>query len=206
MNDIERRKRRTALAGGVIIACMLGLTAASVPLYNLFCSVTGYGGTPKRALEEDVPREVRDVVIEVSFNADVAPGLPWAFKPMQRSVDVHPGENTLVFFEAVNHGTQPIVGRAVYNVTPHKTGYYFNKIQCFCFDEQVLQPGERAEMPVSFFVDPEMLGDPDTKDVRQLTLSYTFFADDEATQELARSADDKQSPAKKDTSLQGNGV
>ena len=193
MSDLDRRKRRTAIAGTLVIAGMLGLTAASVPLYNLFCRVTGYGGTTQRAEADVAGPGVVDHVIEVSFNADVAPDLPWTFRPMQRKVSVRLGENRLAFFEAVNNSDRPIVGRAVYNVTPHKTGYYFNKVHCFCFDEQVLQPGERVEMPVSFFVDPEMLEDADARDVRQLTLSYTFFIDEETSEALARAKDDETS-------------
>ena len=135
MSDLDRRKRRTAIAGTLVIAGMLGLTAASVPLYNLFCRVTGYGGTTQRAEADVAGPGVVDHVIEVSFNADVAPDLPWTFRPMQRKVSVRLGENRLAFFEAVNNSDRPIVGRAVYNVTPHKTGYYFNKVHCFCFDE-----------------------------------------------------------------------
>ena len=193
MSDLDRRKRRTAIAGTLVIAGMLGLTAASVPLYNLFCRVTGYGGTTQRAEADVAGPGVVDHVIEVSFNADVAPDLPWTFRPMQRKVSVRLGENRLAFFEAVNNSDRPIVGRAVYNVTPHKTGYYFNKVHCFCFDEQVLQPGERVEMPVSFFVDPEMLEDADARDVRQLTLSYTFFIDEETSEALAGAKDDETS-------------
>jgi cytochrome c oxidase assembly protein subunit 11 len=178
-----RKNRRTALFGFGIILCMLGLTAASVPLYDLFCRVTGYGGTTQTA--ETLPEIVSGPPIEVSFNADHEPGLPWSFRPAQRSVEVLPGENRLVFYEAANHADRPIVGRAVYNVTPFKVGAYFAKIACFCFDEQTLQPGERVDMPVSFFVDPAILTDPETRDVRQITLSYTFFIDEEATEALA---------------------
>ncbi len=181
-----RKNRRTALFGVGIIACMLGLTAASVPLYDLFCRVTGYGGTTQVA--EALPEAAAGPPIEVSFNADHEPSLPWSFKPVQRSVEVLPGENRLVFYEATNNADRPIVGRAVYNVTPFKVGGYFAKIACFCFDEQVLQPGERVDMPVSFFVDPAILTDPDTRDVREITLSYTFFIDAEATAALAARA------------------
>ncbi|MEZ5905297.1 MAG: cytochrome c oxidase assembly protein [Geminicoccaceae bacterium] len=181
-----RKNRRTALFGVAVIVCMLGLTAASVPLYNLFCRVTGYGGTTQVA--EALPETAAGPPIEVSFNADHEPGLPWSFHPAQRSVEVLPGENRLIFYEATNNADHPIVGRAVYNVTPFKVGAYFAKIACFCFDEQVLQPGERVDMPVSFFVDPAMLTDPDTQDVREITLSYTFFIDAEATAALAAHA------------------
>ena len=179
----EKRIRRTGIAASLVIVAMLGLTAASVPLYDLYCRVSGYGGTPK--LDGDIasvqPRAER---VTVLFNADVDRALPWGFRPAQRSVNVAVGEQTLAFFEAVNRADYPVVGRAVYNVTPFKIGGYFSKIACFCFDEQTLQPGERVEMPVSFYVDPAMLDDADTHEVRQITLSYTFFIDREATKRL----------------------
>ena len=175
------------MAAALLIAAMLGLTAASVPLYDLFCRVTGYGGTPR--IDADAgPASAAEQMVTISFNADVDRALPWLFRPMQRSMTVHVGEQTLAFYEAVNRSDQPVVGRAVYNVTPFKIGGYFSKIQCFCFDEQTLQPGERVEMPVSFFVDPAMLEDANTREVGQITLSYTFFLDQEATARLRRQA------------------
>ena len=178
--SLRRRNRRTGIAASLIIVAMLGLTALSVPLYNLFCAVTGYGGTPR--VDGDRARAVAQArQVTVYFNADVGDGLPWIFRPLQRSVTVPVGEETLVFYEAINRADAPVVGRALYNVTPYKVGSYFSKIHCFCFDEQTLRPGERVEMPVSFFVDPAMLDDADTNDVTQITLSYTFFLDEEAT-------------------------
>jgi cytochrome c oxidase assembly protein subunit 11 len=182
-----RNDRRVAFGAVLIIAVMVGLTAASVPLYNLFCRVTGYGGTTQRA--EAPSGAVVDREVEVYFNADIDPHLPWQFRPVQRSQRVKLGESSLAFFEAVNLSDHPVVGSAVYNVTPHKVGYYFTKLQCFCFDEQVLQPGERVDMPVTYFVDPELLDDPNTLDVTQITLSYTFFIDEEATAKLSESPD-----------------
>ncbi|MCB1883183.1 MAG: cytochrome c oxidase assembly protein [Geminicoccaceae bacterium] len=167
---------------GVIVA-MLGLTAASVPLYSLFCAVTGYGGTTGVASGEGVA--VGTTEVEVAFNADVDPHLPWRFVPKQRSMRVKVGEHNLAFYEAENRSDRPIVGQAIYNVTPLKIGYYFDKVQCFCFDEQTLKPGEKVDMPVTFYVDPEMLDDPSTQEVRQITLSYTFFIDEDATAALA---------------------
>ena len=178
------RNRRTALALGGIVVAMVGLTAASVPLYRLFCQVTGYGGTTQRA--EALPGTVSDVVVSVRFNADVSPDLKWKFQPQQRLMDVRPGEEHLAFYEAQNLDAGPVVGTAVFNVTPFKAGYYFSKVQCFCFDEQTLEPGERVDMGVSFFVDPAMLDDPDARDVREITLSYTFFIDEDATRELRK--------------------
>ena len=182
----DRRIRRTAFALVAVIAGMIGLTAASVPLYRLFCQVTGYGGTTDVA--ETVPEQATDIVVEVSFNADVDKKLPWRFRPLQKSVRVRVGEPGLALFEAVNVSDRTLVGQAVYNVTPFKVGSYFYKVQCFCFDEQKLAPGERAEMPVSFYVDPDMLEDPTANEVRQITLSYTFFLNEEATAALEAKA------------------
>ena len=179
----ERQNRRTALWASGIIVGMLGLTAASVPLYDLFCRVTGYGGTTQVAAA--APDTVKDHTIRVSFNADRQPDLPWRFQPMQRRMEVKVGENHLAFYEAENRSDVPIVGRAVYNVTPFKVGGYFAKVHCFCFEEQLLMPGERVEMPVSFFVDPAILDDANASGVREITLSYTFFMDEEATAALA---------------------
>jgi cytochrome c oxidase assembly protein subunit 11 len=156
-----------------VIAGMLGLTAASVPLYRLFCQVTGYGGTTQRA--ERAPGQVGDETVKIYFNAEVAQGIPWSFAPERREIEVRIGEQQLAFYRAHNNGTQPIVGTATFNVTPNKAGVYFSKIDCFCFTEQVLEPGESADLPVSFFVDPAILDDPETQDVKSITLSYTFF-------------------------------
>lgn len=182
----RRRNRRTAAAAACVIVAMAGLTAASAPLYDLFCRVTGYGGTPRVADTAAAPTSAAEVT--VYFNADVGGDLPWSFHPAQRSVKVRLGEEHLAFYEASNRSDQPVVGRAVYNVTPHKAGGYFNKVHCFCFEEQTLQPGERVDMPVSFFVDPAMLDDPDAAEIRQITLSYTFFVDREATAKLRAQA------------------
>lgn len=183
----QTRNRRTALYASGIIVGMLGLTAASVPLYDLFCRVTGFGGTTQVA--DTVPEARTDRTIRVSFNADRDPELPWRFQPVQRRLEVGLGENHLAFYEAENRSDRPIVGRAVYNVTPHKAGAFFAKVHCFCFEEQLLLPGERVEMPVSFFVDPAILDDLDTADVREITLSYTFFIDEEATAAAATAGD-----------------
>jgi cytochrome c oxidase assembly protein subunit 11 len=188
-----RRNRRTALAASLVIVAMLGLTAASVPLYGLFCRVTGYGGTT--TVDADAAGALpQERTVTVTFNADVGRDLPWTFRPAQRSLTVHVGEQSLAFYEAVNRADHPVVGRAVYNVTPFKVGGYFTKIHCFCFEEQTLRPGERVEMPVSFYVDPAMLEDADASEVRQITLSYTFFIDRDATERL------RAQPAGKSTS------
>jgi cytochrome c oxidase assembly protein subunit 11 len=181
---LPSRNGGTALALSGVIVAMLGLSAASVPLYDLFCRVTGYGGTPRIATE--APGGPAAVLVRVAFNADVDPKLAWSFHPVQREISLPPGEERLAFYEAVNRSDRPIVGRAVFNVTPDKIGSYFAKIECFCFQEQVLEPGQKVEMPVSFFVDPALLEDPSTREVRQITLSYTFYMDEAATAELIR--------------------
>lgn len=174
----SRRKATASLLVGVI-AGMLGLTAASVPLYRLFCQVTGYGGTTQRA--EQAPGPIEGQTIKVRFNADIAQGLPWTFVPAKHEIEIPIGEQHLAFYRAHNNSKRPITGRATFNVTPAKAGYYFTKIECFCFTEQRLGPGETADMPVSFFVDPAILEDPETQDVHAITLSYTFFMSDEPT-------------------------
>lgn len=182
--SVVQRNRITATAAGLVVVGMVALTAASVPLYRLFCQVTGYGGTTQRA--EAAPGAAATGTVTVLFNADVAPTLPWRFRPAQRSIEVLPGEQHLAFYEAENRGSEPVVGTATFNVTPHKAGVYFQKLACFCFEQQTLEPGQRAELPVSFFVDPALLEDPATREVRQITLSYTFFVDREATEALRK--------------------
>ena len=169
----RRGKAASVLLATGLIALMLGLTAAAVPLYRLFCQVTGYGGTTQVA--EALPGAPLKQTIKVRFNAEVAQGIPWSFAPEQREIEIRIGEQQLAFYRARNNGERPIVGTATFNVTPNKAGSYFSKIDCFCFTEQVLQPGESVDLPVSFFVDPAILDDPETQDVRSITLSYTFF-------------------------------
>ncbi len=190
MSDLKRRNLYGGATAFAVILAMLGVTAYSPTLYDLFCRVTGYGGTTGVGAPAAAGTPADAPPVEVAFNADVNPDLPWRFAPEQRRVTVRPGENKLAFYTAENLSDRPVVARAIYNVTPHKVGYYFDKIHCFCFDEQTLQPGERVEMPVSFVVDPEMLDDPSTRDVRQITLSYTFFIDEEATAALNASKAD----------------
>ena len=181
MSGSRRGKTVTVLLATLVIGGMLGLTAAAVPLYRLFCQVTGYGGTTQVA--EALPPEPLAQTIKVRFNADVDPDLPWSFRPLQREVEVRIGEQHLAFYRARNHSDRAVVGQAVYNVTPFKSGPYFDKIACFCFEEQRLAPGEEVDMPVSFFVDPAILDDPNTRDLTTITLSYTFFRLEAASQD-----------------------
>jgi cytochrome c oxidase assembly protein subunit 11 len=187
--DRQRRAARnakTALGLSLVVCAMIGLSFASVPLYRIFCQVTGYGGTTQVA--GSVPETVSERRITVRFNADVNPQLPWSFEPIDRAVTLRVGEPGLAFFRAVNLTDRPTSGTATFNVTPLKAGQYFDKTQCFCFDEQHLAAGESAEMGVSFFIDPAILEDRNLDDVKTITLSYTFFRsldDDEGVGETA---------------------
>lgn len=170
---LRRRHGMTVAGLAAILLLMTGLVAASVPLYRWFCQVTGYGGTTGVAAE--APAAIDGRTIAVRFNADVNSRLPWRFGPAEREVTVRLGEQRLAFYEARNLSDRPITGTATFNVTPAKAGYYFTKVECFCFTEQTLAPGERVDMPVSFFVDPALADEPGLDDVRTITLSYTFF-------------------------------
>ncbi|QQP90073.1 cytochrome c oxidase assembly protein [Skermanella sp. TT6] len=169
------RRKNLILMGGLfgLVFGMIGLSFAAVPLYDLFCKVTGFGGTTQRA--EGPAGEILDRTVKVRFNADVNGALPWGFRPEIHQMEVRIGESAMMSYRAVNNSDEPIVGTATYNVTPDKTGIYFNKIQCFCFTEQRLEPGQSVDMPVYFFVDPAMADDPKLDDVQTITLSYTFF-------------------------------
>ena len=164
---------RTVASLVALVLTMGGLGFASVPLYDWFCRVTGYGGT---TLEADAGSDViLDQTIRVRLDASLAKGMDWKFTPVQREMEVRIGETGLAFYEAYNPTDRPIAGSASYNVFPFTVGGFFTKIDCFCFEEQVLQPGERIEMPVTFYVDPEIVTDKDGKFVEEITLSYTFY-------------------------------
>ncbi len=171
--DKTRQIRLTVVSLVAVIAVMGGLVSASVPLYRLFCQVTGFGGTTQVADKSAV--QVLDRVVRVRFSGDVARGLQWRFKPEQEHIDVKVGEESLGHYRATNQSDRRIVGTATYNVTPLKAGIYFSKIDCFCFTEQILEPGESAQLGVSFFVDPEIVNDTNLDEVDTITLSYTFF-------------------------------
>jgi cytochrome c oxidase assembly protein subunit 11 len=171
-----------ALQLAAISLGMLMLAYASVPLYRLFCQVTGFGGTTKRVEASAAPARLEDRVVTVRFDANTDPQLPWEFKALERSVTVHVGENRLIAFHASNPTPYATRGTATYNVTPHAVGKYFNKIQCFCFEEQQLAGKQDVNMPVSFFIDPAFLDDPETRDITNITLSYTFFSYESANQ------------------------
>ena len=166
-------KRKTVIQLVSVVVFMGAMAWAAIPLYNWFCRVTGYGGYTSTA--EAGSDTVLDETIKVRFDASREKGMAWEFKPVQREMELKIGETGLAFYEAYNPTDRPIAGQASYNVAPYPAGVFFSKIDCFCFTEQVLQPGERVQMPVTFFVDPEIVTDQDGKFVHTITLSYTFY-------------------------------
>jgi cytochrome c oxidase assembly protein subunit 11 len=178
--------RRLGLALFVVVPLMLAASFAAVPFYSWFCRVTGYAGTTSVA-ETPAAGEV-DRLVTVSFDANTAPGMPWEFRPRQRSMTLRLGETGLAFFEAYNPTDKPTAGQASFNVVPFSVGGYFDKIACFCFELQVLGPGERVDMPVSFYVDPALLDDREAQGVTEITLSYTMYPADLPEEETAAAA------------------
>jgi cytochrome c oxidase assembly protein subunit 11 len=175
-----RRTTNTARANrAVMVAClafvlsMVGMAYAAVPIYQLFCQVTGYGGTTQRA--EAAPQSILDKKVNVRFDANVGEGLPWDFEPVQREVTVRLGETMQVAYRVTNRSSEPVHAQALFNVTPQSAGAYFNKVECFCFTETVLKPGETAELPIVFFIDPAYVKSKELKNIHTLTLSYTYF-------------------------------
>ena len=168
--------RRNAILGSVVVAAitgMVGMSFAAIPLYRMFCAATGYGGTPN--IGPSVAPGASGGPIRVRFNADTNPGLPWSFAPDQLEVTLALGDEQVAFYHAVNLSDQAVTGMALYNVTPEKVGKYFHKTACFCFNKQTLSAKQSMEFPVSFWVDPAIRTDPNTADVKVITLSYTFF-------------------------------
>jgi cytochrome c oxidase assembly protein subunit 11 len=166
------RTTRTGLLAAFLAASMVGVSFAAVPLYQLFCDVTGFGGTPLRAAK--APGAVAGEV-GVRFDANIDPKLQWRFEPIERTIRIAPGARVQVGYRATNLTARPTTGTAAFNVTPLKAGQYFTKIECFCFTEQTLKGGQSVDMPVIFFVDPKIRSDPATKDIDEITLSYTFY-------------------------------
>lgn len=176
MQSTPRKPRNNGAVVFMCLAFVVGMGAASyaaVPLYRMFCQFTGYNGTTQRV--EQASSVVLDRKMRVTFDANVAPGLEWEFKPVEREVNPRIGETIQVNFTAVNKSSEPQRGQAVFNVTPGEAGAYFNKVQCFCFNETVLKPGEKLEMPVVFYIDPEITKTVESKDIHTVTLSYTFY-------------------------------
>ncbi|MBT3238494.1 MAG: cytochrome c oxidase assembly protein [Rhodospirillaceae bacterium] len=194
MSKPKTSNKKTAMVLFGIAGGMVGLAFASVPLYQLFCQVTGYGGSTSRV--ESVASVTGNPVatdekrmITVRFDSNVNSALPWKFKPAQKEITLPIGSEALAHYTAVNTSDETVIGTATFNVTPYKAGEYFNKVECFCFTEQKLAPGEEASLPVTFFVDPEMFNDPNARDLRTITLSYTFYRDpDDAKRAQAKKA------------------
>jgi cytochrome c oxidase assembly protein subunit 11 len=173
VTDLARRNSRTAALAGLLVLAMVGLAYASVPLYRMFCQVTGFDGTTMRAAA--APGPVAGKEVAVRFDANISPALPWRFAPEKTREIVTIGEREMAFFTARNLTARTVTGSATFNVSPTQAGKYFSKIQCFCFTEQTLKPGEEVRMPVVFFVDPKILQDPDARAISEITLSYTFY-------------------------------
>ena len=175
MTTLATRNGRTAALMALLVAAMVGLAFASVPLYRLFCQVTGFGGTPMRASEVEGSLTPTGKIVRIRFDANTNSALPWQFEPEVKVERAAVGARKMAFYTARNLGDKPVTGTATFNVTPAQAGQYFSKIQCFCFNEQTLQPGEEVRMPVVYFVDPRILDDPDASRIEEITLSYTFF-------------------------------
>lgn len=184
----KRRHKVMAWSCVGVVAMMVGLSFAAVPLYDIFCRVTGYGGTTQRA--DAGADHLGSRMVTVQFDSSVARGMPWVFRPEQREVRLRTGESAMAFYRATNPTDRAITGTATFNVSPPKAGLYFVKIECFCFTEQTLEPGQTVDMPVQFYVDPEIESDPNARDVKTITLSYTFFEKpaDSAAKEVRVSA------------------
>lgn len=172
MNETRNTPKKTAAVLALVAGLMLSLSFAAVPFYDWFCRVTGYGGTT--GVAEVAPDVILDETIKIRFDASREAGMPWEFKTQQVEMTLRIGENGLAFYEAYNPTDKPVAGTASYNVMPDQAGLYFIKIQCFCFTEQILQPGERIVMPVSFFVDPAIMDHEEASQIKEITLSYTF--------------------------------
>jgi cytochrome c oxidase assembly protein subunit 11 len=177
---LAERNRRVGMIALAIALAMVGLGYASVPLYRMFCQATGFGGTTQKALGAEAPGEVVGKILNVRFDANVMPSMPWKFAPEQHIARVAVGAREMAFFNATNESDRTITGTASFNVTPEQAGKYFTKIQCFCFTQQTLKPGETVRMPVVYYVDPKLIDDPDANDISEITLSYTFFPVDSA--------------------------
>ncbi len=192
--ELSKSNRKVAVVCASVFVCMIGAAYAAVPLYNLFCSVTGFGGTTQVA--ETASDVVIDRTITVRFDGNVNHELSWKFKPGQRSVTMRMGETAQIHYEATNTGSKTTVGTSTFNVSPPTAGIYFNKLECFCFTEQALKAGESVEMPVVFFVDPDMDKDPELKHVKEITLSYTFFPVEQPERPVAARAEKPEAETK----------
>lgn len=180
---LARKNGRTGVIFALVAFAMVGLAFAAVPLYRIFCQVTGFGGTTMKNVGAEAPGAVVGKLVNVRFDANVTPGLPWEFKPEKHVQRVAVGARNMAFYTAKNLSDKPVKGTASFNVTPTQAGQYFTKIQCFCFTEQVLKPGEEMRMPVVFFVDPKILENPVDAKIDEITLSYTFYEVDSSSEQ-----------------------
>lgn len=178
MTSLAQKNGRTAAIAALIVVAMVGLAYASVPLYRMFCQVTGFGGTTQMRIGAEAPGAVGRL-ISVRFDANVSPALGWEFKPVDTHRRVAIGARNIALYTARNLTNRPLVGTATFNVTPTQAGQYFTKVQCFCFTEQRLEPGQEVRMPVVYYVDPAILDDPNARDISEITLSYTFYPVDQ---------------------------
>jgi cytochrome c oxidase assembly protein subunit 11 len=177
VTTLARKNGRVAALAGLLAVAMVGLAFAAVPLYRLFCQVTGLGGTTMR-VEESAAAAVKPVPgksVSVRFDANTSRDLMWEFRPVETQRTVPIGQRSMAVYTAKNVSRRPLTGTATFNVTPTQAGKYFSKVQCFCFQEQILQPGQQVQMPVVFYVDPKILDDPSARDISEITLSYTFY-------------------------------
>ena len=187
VNPVARQNRKVAMIAAGVAVAMLGLGYASVPLYRIFCQVTGFGGTTMRVTEAQAATvRTVDKTMIIRFDGNVERDMPWQFHPVQNKDTVSVGARDMAVFTAKNLSNEPITGTASFNVAPEQAGKYFSKIQCFCFTEQTLKPGEEVRMPVIYYVDPKILDDPDTRDIDEITLSYTFHKTAEGAKALDR--------------------
>ncbi len=185
MSASDNNRKTGVIIAGLAVG-MVAMSFAAVPAYRAFCQVTGWGGVTQRAESQADRTLARKITVQ--FDGNVNQGLSWRFKPEQISQTIHIGETGLAFFEAENLTDKPITGRASFNVSPAKAGIYFKKIECFCFTEQTLQPGEKVSMPVTYFVDPALADDKNLDEVRTITLAYTFFLWDDAPEDAGKLA------------------
>ena len=180
MTTLAQRNGRTAAIFGLVALAMVGLAFASVPLYRLFCQVTGFGGTTRMQVGGEAPGAVVGSIVNVRFDANTNSALPWEFKPERNIERSAVGARKMAFYTAKNLSDKPVTGTATFNVTPVQAGQYFTKVQCFCFTEQTLQPGEEVRMPVIYYIDPAILDDAEARKISEITLSYTFYPVDSA--------------------------
>ncbi|MCI5044441.1 MAG: cytochrome c oxidase assembly protein [Aquisalinus sp.] len=180
------KNTRTAMIVVTVVIGMVGMSFAAVPAYRIFCQITGWGGTTQRA--DSASGEILDRTITIRFDATTSKNLPWHFKPEQVSETLQIGETGLAYYEAENLSDTPVIGSATFNVQPAKAGLYFRKIECFCFTEQLLEPGERVSMPMTYYIDPTIAEEENLDDVTTITLSYTFYRNENAEREKLASA------------------